>query len=503
MKDHLPVLLLTIPLAGSWLVLAAGFLSHRLSRTVAYAILLFDLLLIPRSLPHLLSQESWHYSLGGWAPPWGIELILTPFSLLLAAIVLLTALFSVFYLGSFSLLAGLLKIRESLAGFLLLVLASSLIGLLWIRDGFTLYLFLQIFLVGATALMVCLARQGWLAFFYFLLTNSAGASLLLMGFLFLYAVTGTFHLDDILAQLFISKNYPMALVAGVLTAAGWVCPFFFPSPRFFTGLLSQTPPFLVGFISSVFVRIGVYALFLFIFFVLGVPGIVQPLGLVLLEYLLVLLFLLEFFSAAREKDFLHSVAFLSVAQLGYVLSGFILGNKSALTGALMELLTQALIVAGLFFIAGSLRSGSGGIPFSRMVGLARHRPLTGLSLVVFAAAIVGIPPTGGFFGKWYLIQGALEKRDGVILGAVILSVAFNFVYFFKLTLFLYEHRSASLSRVRVSLATKVPFLLLAAGVLLLGILHQEIIHSFIEPALPKAFQNLPVPNVPFLGKQVE
>ena len=46
-------------------------------------------------------------------------------------------------------------------------------------------------------------------------------------------------------------------------------------------------------------------------------------------------------------------------------------------------------------------------------------------------------------------------------------------------------------------------MVLAGGVLLLGVFHQEILHTYVEPALPRAFQNLPVPNVPFLGKAVE
>ena len=446
MREHLPALLIVIPLVGAWLALAISFLSHRLSRWTAVAALLADLLAVLDLFPRLSAQGDWHYSLGGWAPPWGIELVVTPFSAFFAALLLVTALFTSFYLGSHGLLAGLPKVRESLGEVLLLTLVPGLLGMLWVRDGFTFYLFLQFSVVAAAAWMACMTRQTGPGVFYFLLWGSTGASLLLAGFLFLYASTGTLNFGDLLAQLFIFKNYPIALTAGALFTLGWTAIVLFPSPRAYRPLFGQTSPFLLGFLSSVFVRTGLFTLFLFFFLVLDVPGLSQPLGLTVVEYVLIYSLFLEFFVAARQKDFLHSIAYLSVAQLGYVFAGFALGNKSALTGALMELTTQLLVVAGFFFIAGSLSSGGGSLPFSRMVGLARSRPLTGLSLVIFAATIVGVPPTGGFFGKWYLVLGAFEKKDWVLLAGILLTVLFNFVYFFRLILLLYGHRSAAMAR---------------------------------------------------------
>jgi len=503
MRDHLPALLILSPLAGAWLTLTFSFFSHRLSRWVTILTLLVTLKVVWDCLARFSTQGDWHYSLGGWAPPWGIEMVVTPFSTFFAFLMIVIALFSSYYLGTHGLLAGLPRVRESLGDTLSLLLTMGLMGLLWVRDGFTFYLLLQFSILAAMAWMACLVRQAGTGIFYFLLAGSTGASLLVAGFLFLYAGTGTLNLGDILAQLFIFKNFALASVAGALFTVGWVPLLLFPSPRFFGNLSDQTSPYLLGFLSSAFVRVGVFALFLLYFFVLDVPGLSQPWGLVVMEYLLIYALFFEFLSAARQKDFLHMAGFLSLAQIGYIFSGFALGNKSALTGALMELLTQLLTTAGFFFIAGTLRTGAGALPFSRLVGLARYRPLTGLALVIFAAAIVGIPPTGGFFGKWYLVLGAVAKKDWIILAGILVSVAFNFVYFFKLTLFLYGHRSPHPTPPPVSLVFKSPILLLALGVLLLGIFHDKIIHDFIEPALPRAFQNLPVPNVPFLGKQVE
>ena len=159
MKDHLPALAAFLPFLGSALVLGLALLSYRLSRLAGYAVLLLVLYLTTLILPKTLAGP-WHYALGGWAPPWGIELVVTPLSVFITGLVLLLALAAFYYLGSFGLMAGLLKSREAWAGGLLLMMVSALMTLLWARDGFTLYLMLQIALVAATGLWVCLVKQG-------------------------------------------------------------------------------------------------------------------------------------------------------------------------------------------------------------------------------------------------------------------------------------------------------------------------------------------------------
>ncbi|HJT24117.1 MAG TPA: proton-conducting transporter membrane subunit, partial [bacterium] len=443
MKNHLPILMIVLPLAGAWISFIVGFLSYRFSRLVSYAVLLTTFYWTLSSIPQLLSGGAWHYNLGGWVPPWGIELVVTPFSAFLACFLLLLVLVVFFHLGTFGLVAGLLKSQESLGGALLLVATSALLALLWARDGFTLYLFLQIALVSATGLLLCLTRQGWQEGFQFLLGGSLGASLLLAGFLFLYSVTGTLHLDDVLAQLFIAKNFSMALTGGFFLVGGMAWLFSLPAPLFFGRLLNQTPPFLLGFLSSALGRVGIYLLFLFLFFVLNVPGMVQPGWLAVAEYLLPLLFLAGFYLALRQKDFLHSVAYLSVAQLAFPLIGFVAGNKGALTGSLMELLSQMLAVMGLFMAVGVLSLKPAGThPVSKLSGLGRHDFGMALALIVFVFSIVGVPPTGGCFGKYYLLQGLWEKRDWVLLGALSAVLLLNLWPTVRFLWLLFGHRKA-------------------------------------------------------------
>ena len=502
MKEHLPILILILPLVSVPFIAGLSFTSNWMNRLFVLIVFTTGWVFGWETLEGVLSNGLSFYNLGGWAAPWGIEVVLTPFTVFLAGWIWLIGMSTWFYGLPYWILQRKESVKEGLFNAFLFLLLGSVLGLLFLRDLLSLYFCLETALAAAAGLMVVGQAKNWADGFYLFFWGSAGASLLLLSAFFLYASTGTLNLDDLLSQIFISKNAAVVLTAGLLSVFAFVVPLTFPLPSFFSRLVSQTPSFVMGLLSSILVRSLVYLLFILLFFTLNLPGFHQPFWILGFEYLLIPLLFWNFVLAFRQNDFQQSIAFIGVAQLGFLFVGFFLGNKSALTGSLLELLNQLLIVAGLFFIAGTLRATPGVLPLSRLAGLGRQRPWTGLALIVFAASLVGIPPTCGSLGKWYLIQGALERNNWILLVLVAATVLLNLFYFIKLIVLIYEHRDAAATE-SSSIASKIPILILALGIIILGVFHQTVIDRFIEPALPKAFQNISIPNVPFLGKQVE
>jgi len=502
MRAHMPVLLLLVPWVGALLCMGGALLSRRLSSLLYTTTLVLDLWVLFQTLPVVLAKGFWNYELAGWAPPWGIELRETPLNALLCGFILGVALLAWFYARRLRFPGPGGSLREGWLLSLFLFVTGTALGLLLLRDAFSLYLLLESLVVFGAGILLVINPKGSLDAFRVLLWGSAAVSLYLLGVVFLAASAGTVQLDDLLAQLFTSKTPEVALSAGVFVLMVGILPALFPTPYLFSRLLNHTPSFVTGFLVSTGARAIGYLLFVLCFFTLNVPGLTLPIGAVAFLYLLVFLSLGQFFFAARQRDFQQAIAYLAVAQGGYILAGFLLGNKSGLAGSLLEVLSQTLGVAGLFFVSEGLRQGAGPHPLSRLIGMARHRFWTFTALMVFLATAVGIPPTGGFFAKFYLVQGALEKHDWVLLTILGVTTLFNLYYLGKFTFYLCEHRPPVPDLAPPSFSTLFPIMVLASGVLLLGIFHQEILHTFVEPALPRAFQNLPVPNVPFLGKAV-
>jgi len=501
-KEHLPILILILPLIAVPLIAGLSFTSTWINRLSVLTVFVTGWVWGAEALEGVLANGPWFYNLGGWAAPWGIEVALTPFTVFLAGWIWLIGMSTWFYGLPYWMLRQKESVKEGLFNAFLFLLIGSVFGLLFLRDLLSLYFCQETVLAAAAGLIVVGQAKNWRDGFYFFFWGTVGSSFLLLSTFFLYASTGTLNLDDLLSQIFISKNAAVVLTSGLLGVFAFVIPLTFPLPAFFSRLVGQTPSFVMGLLSSVMVRGLVYVLFILLFFTLNLPGFHQSFWLWGPEYLLIAFLFWNFVWAFRQNDFQQSIAFISVAQLAFIFVGFLLGNKSALTGTLLELLNQLLLVAGLFFVAGTLRVTPGALPLSRLAGLGRQRYWTGLALVVFAASLVGIPPTGGSLGKWYLIQGALERNNWVLLVLLSTTALLNLFYFIKLIVLIYEHRDSTIADTS-SIAAKVPILILALGVLILGVFHQTIIERFIEPALPKAYQNISMPNVPFLGKQVE
>lgn len=504
MRDHLPILIPLSVWVGAWAVVILGFLSYRISRLAGYLGWFASLAACFAATSKVLGLGPWHYSLGGWAPPWGIEVVLSPLTLFLSFFILGAGLLSFASLGSFGLLAGILKNRETLAGGLLLWMAGSLLGLLVVRDGFTLYLLLQTALLAVAGLLVGLTRKGSGEGFQCLLWGSVGATFFLSGFLFLHASAGTFHLADLRAQLFMDKTFDLAQGSGILFGASFFFLFLFPLPFLKSVSFDQGPLFLWGFLSALLPRVGLFLLFLVFFFVLNLPGMVVPDWFTGFETLLAFLPLFAFYFAARQKDILHSVAYLSLAQLGFPLLGFVIGGKSALTGSLLELVSQVICVLGLFLAVemASIKK-AGAHPLAQLSGLGRHDLGAALIWVVLVFSVAGVPPTGGCFGKYYLLQGLVEKKDWALLVPLAAVLLFNLATAFRFLWLLFEHRQKAAAPAMPSGPAKARLYFLVLVLLLLGSFHSQLVHTFLEPALPKAYQNQPLPDVPFLGKQVE
>ncbi|HAQ35622.1 MAG: cation:proton antiporter [Maricaulis sp.] len=132
---------------------------------------------------------------------------------------------------------------------------------------------------------------------------------------------------------------------------------------------------------------------------------------------------------ALTKDNLKArLAFSTVSQLSYVTLGAMLASPLALMGAALQIVMHAWGKITLFMCAGAIYTATKKTEISDMRGLGKLMPWTFGAFAVGAFSIIGLPPFGGTWPKFFLMQGSLEAGHVALIGALIASSILNIAY---------------------------------------------------------------------------
>ena len=182
-------------------------------------------------------------------------------------------------------------------------------------------------------------------------------------------------------------------------------------------------------------------------------------------------------------------AYGGVSHIGIILIGIGQGNQTGFVGGIFYLLNDAVMQAALFFLAGVAFCHYGVRTIDDLGRVGKQAPwLTG-SLIVVGLGMIGLPPTGGFFGKWNIILGALEAGNYVSVAAVVLSTLLTLAYFVKLFEGIFRQTSTRLDVQfgEIPLSFKMTLGVTSAAIMLLGLFSSPIVQLLLNHALPPSF----------------
>ncbi|MEX0853398.1 MAG: proton-conducting transporter membrane subunit [Bauldia sp.] len=138
---------------------------------------------------------------------------------------------------------------------------------------------------------------------------------------------------------------------------------------------------------------------------------------------------------AMTRDNLKArLAYSTVSQLGYVVLGAALATHWGIVGSGMQIATHALGKITLFFCAGAIYTVHHKTEVSELAGLGRVMPVTFAAFLVGALSIIGLPPGGGLWSKWYLVLGALDGGQIAIVAVLMISSLLNVAYLLPIPL---------------------------------------------------------------------
>jgi len=271
----------------------------------------------------------------------------------------------------------------------------------------------------------------------------------------------------------------------------------FPLHMWLPDAYTYAPSAVSAFIAPLMTKVAAYALIRIMFTVFE-PRFsfeVLPVG-TILSVVAGVAIIVGSVMAIAQSDLKRMLAYSSVSQIGYIVLGIALGNRLAIIGAFLHILNHALMKGCLFMVSGSLMFRHGMRDIFRLRGVHRAMPWTVAAFVIAALSMIGIPPTAGFFSKWYLLLGTIEANQWALTAVILVSSLLNAVYFFRVIENAYlepghvgenEHLAVE-TRSEAPLSMLLPTLIMAAAILLVGLSSGKIVSGVLDAAVPKVFQ---------------
>jgi multicomponent Na+:H+ antiporter subunit D len=478
MREHLPVLPVLLTLTGALLMPVAAVLLPRAARAITLTAMGAASLAAAGGVAEVLMHGPRRYAIGAWPGPWGIEAVLDPLSAFVVLVIVGVATATLASAGPavVSIYASATPVFYSLA----LLALTGFLGIVASGDLFNVFVFLEVGALASYTLVASAGGRALAAAFRYVVLGTIGASFYLLGIGLLYALTGSLNMADLAQRLPAQAGSPLFagglafVVIGLAIKMG-----LFPLHGWLPDAYTYAPPPAVALLAGVATKAAVYALARIMLHVLQPEGI--PAG-AAVAWAGGAAILAGGVLALRQSDARRLLAYSSVSQMGYIALGVGLANAPSLAGAYLHILHHALMKSTLFIAVGaSVLEGRGGTLAALRLG--ERRPLLAACVVVAALSLVGVPPAGGFFSKWYLLQGAVAAGQPALAAAILLGSLLALGYAYRLTEALWFPRADAAAPAAAPAAVQVSLVVLAVAIVVTGIASGAIVDVLLAPAL--------------------
>jgi multicomponent Na+:H+ antiporter subunit D len=314
------------------------------------------------------------------------------------------------------------------------VALSATLGVAFSANLLTMYLFYELLSLSTYPLVTHHqdkeARTGGRTYLTYLLGTSVAFALPAM--IYCYAKTGGAMEFSGAGALAGSIEPGAALVLLLLLVFGFAKGGLMPFHSWLPGAMVAPTPVSALLHAVAVVKVGVFCIFRVFTGVFGV-GFLQELGIATIISIVAAFTVVASSLIALSQDSLkRRLAFSTIGQLAYITLGVSLLSKQGVTGSQMHIAMHAFGKITLFFCAGAIFQASGKKYISQLAGIGRRMPLTMTAFTIGAMSVVGLPPTGGLWSKFYLVSGTVEAEQYSMMWVYLLSSFLNAVYFFPI-----------------------------------------------------------------------
>lgn len=351
-----------------------------------------------------------------------------------------------------------------------MLLLSTLVGFFFMISAGNLLLFylgleLSTIPLAALSSFDLEKRQSSEGAMKFILSAAFSSGLLLFGISLLYGATGTLGFDSIPQHL---DGSPFQLFAFILILSGFAFKIAAVPFHFWTADVYEGSPVPVTAYLSVVSKGAVFFIFIQVLYTTFKP--VGTSWYRILILLSVLSITVGNLFALRQDRLKRLLAFSSIAQSGFILAGVIGSSRAGEASVVYFILIYIFSNLGVFGVISLISAQTGKETISDYRGLYANNPALSWVMAISLFSLAGIPPTAGFFGKFFLLTAGAGKGNYVYIGIAALNMVISLYYYLKIVKAIFmDKQEQPIEKLTIPLLPNIAFIVCVAGIIVTGL----------------------------------
>jgi proton-translocating NADH-quinone oxidoreductase chain N len=371
---------------------------------------------------------------------------------------------------------------------IMLMTTAGILGAVLAGDLLTLFIFWEVATAGAAFLMLfkknAFSMNATLKYLIMVIIASA---FVLLGMSLVYSLTGTLNYLAVGQSLATLSNNHLLIIAFIFIAAGYaieaaIVPFHFWLPDAYTAAPSSSAAFLSALVDQ-----GSYYILIRVLLYILLPSTIN--WTVMLAVLAAVSMIVGNLFALIQGDVKRLIAYICVADVGYNLVAISSVTALGIQGNLYFFLIGGITTALAFMTVGIINR-RGFKSLDDFAGLGKKMPLVCLALVMAGLSFAGVPPFGGFIGKYLVFTAAIEANLSWLAVIGVLTSVLQTAYLFRLIYYMYGKKAKDETSIKESKRILVPIFILAGSLIILG-LFPSIVLNLIHPVVNQLHTIIP------------
>ena len=434
--EHLPILQVAFILLSAILII---FFNHKSALSIITLLMLC--LLVSSILIHYTTIENSNifYAIGGWSSPWGIEYRIDAINSFIILLIAITALFICIYSRNIIDIEIAPKAQPFYWACFMLSIASAL-GIVSTGDLFNIFVFLEINSL-ANCIMISMGRnkKALVAAYKYLIISTIGATFYIIGVGFLYMISGALDISHIIIILPKITQERILIVSFIFIFTGLLLKIaIFPLYHWVAPAYTYSPSLTSILLSAISTKLILYILIKIVFIYSN-----NDMQLFASWHnFVIILAILSIFICSIKAIFVDNIkallAYSSLSQIGYIMLGIGINNSDSITASLVYMINHGIAKMGLFMCVIIFGLKSQSFCLDKMHGIGRKMPFLSIITFITMMSIVGIPFTGGFISKWYMLVSLIKENMLITAFLITVSTILTIIYMGKIFIIIYH-----------------------------------------------------------------